>query len=665
MFKLINLLKINDVKIKYILIFLLLLVSLFIAFNHYPPIITKWEMVEIYRDFRPTHNLPLIFSISEDPNTTGPFNTFGYAALIISRYVSDYLGHSLSNIRSPSIVYGLVALFLLYTIVNRWFEWKVAFISTFLLATNQYFLMLQHFLLPHMVTLTSILFCIERFQNLLVKNNKFAILSFGFACAFTTFHYWTGRWVMLCVLFFYLVDFEKFSIWKYKTYLHFTNLKRIKTLLLVFISMVFVLTVFYPGNLLLLFSTDFIYPSIRAGSEYSNTATQMFYDIWYNLKYFFNYYIFHTSSHPSNIMSLYFYPIENMVILALCLLGIIISLIRKTSYSVLFLLYILFITFFSVLVSTTNSASIYEASSTMNAGRIFFIIPFVCIIAALGIRYIYAYGMSKGYSLKPVFILLIGIFFCFRIYGYFSEIERFKTYVHSYKIDFSQPSISQDIDSQNKKRQLIKNLFYKEIYNQLYYYRMAQFISKNLKTLTLKPNSINLLYIPEKNYTPFMLERAAMPKNNKGYPYFFSMHLTFYLQEKGLNVSYLVKKNDTQETFFNKSLKIVELYKLRKNIDPDDAVSTDRYPRNKKQEKIVKIFIVIIDWVESYKIGKKWLNSIREKKSYHSKVLPIGDYFVNITSNKAPDYLIITSKEELEYVQKRTDYKISLSLPIR
>jgi len=622
-------------------------------------------MVEIYRDFRPTHNLPLIFSISEDPNTTGPFNTFGYAALIISRYVSDYLGHSLSNIRSPSIVYGLVALFLLYTIVNRWFEWKVAFISTFLLATNQYFLMLQHFLLPHMVTLTSILFCIERFQNLLVKNNKFAILSFGFACAFTTFHYWTGRWVMLCVLFFYLVDFEKFSIWKHKTYLHFTNLKRIKTLLLVFISMAFVLTVFYPGNLLLLFSTDFIYPSIRAGSEYSNTATQMFYDIWYNLKYFFNYYIFNTSSRPSNIMSLYFYPIENMIILALCLLGIIISLIRKTSYSVLFLLYILFVTFFSILVSTTNSANIYEASSTMNAGRTFFIIPFVCIIAALGIRYIYAYGISKGYSLRPVFILLIGIFFCFRIYGYFSEIERFKTYVNSYKIDFSQPSINQDIDFQNKKRQLIKNLFYKEIYNQLYYYRMAQFISNNLKTLTLKPNSINLLYIPEKNYSPFMLERAAMPKTNKGYPYFFSMHLTFYLQEKGLNVSYLVKKNDTQEAFLKKSLKIVELYKLRKNIDPDDTVSTDRYPRNKKQEKIVKIFIVIIDWVESYKIGKKWLNSIREKKSYHSKVLPIGDYFVNITSNKAPDYLIVTSKEELEYVQKQTDYKISLSLPIR
>ena len=327
MFKLINLLNINDVKTKYILIFLLLLISLFLAFNHYPPFIVRWEMIEIYRDFRPTYNPPLVFSISEDPNTTGPFNTFGYAALIISRYVSDYLGHSLSNVRLPSVVYGLVALFLLYVMVNRWFEWKVALVSTFLLATNQYFLMFQHFLLPHMVTVTSILFCIERFQNLLAKNNKFAILSFGFACALTTLHYWTGRWVMLCVLFFYLVDFEKFSIWKYKSYLHFTNLQRIKTLLLVLISMVVILTIFYPGNLLLLFSPDFIFPSIRAGGEYSDKVTVMPYDVWHNLGYYFKYYIFNRSNHPSNIITLFTpYPVENMITLALCLLGIIISL---------------------------------------------------------------------------------------------------------------------------------------------------------------------------------------------------------------------------------------------------------------------------------------------------------------------------------------------------
>ena len=172
MFKLTNPLNINNVKIKYLLIVLLILTSLFLAFNQYPPILNIFEVLEIYRDFIPTHNPPLVFSISEDPSTYAPLSTFGYAALKISRYISDYLGHSLSNVRLPSAVYGLVALFLLYVIVNRCFEWKVALVLTFLLATNQYFLMFQHFLLPHLVTLTSILFCIERFQNPLDKKIK-------------------------------------------------------------------------------------------------------------------------------------------------------------------------------------------------------------------------------------------------------------------------------------------------------------------------------------------------------------------------------------------------------------------------------------------------------------------------------------------------------------
>ena len=304
------------------------------------------------------------------------------------------------------------------------------------------------------------------------------------------------------------------------------------------------------------------------------------------------------------------------------------------------------------------------SSSNINSGRVIFAIPFICIVAALGIRYIYAYGIARNYSLRSVFILLISVFFCFRIYGYFSEIERFKTYINSYKIDFSQPAISQDDVSQitrHKPR-------HRYMYDQIYYYRLTQYVSNHLETLTLNSNSINLLYIPAKIYTPFMFVVAAMPGPGTGknvYPYFFPMYLTFYLQEKGVNVSYLVKKEDIRETFLKKALKVIERYKLGKNIDPGDTESAGHYPRNKKQEEIVKMFVVIIDWIESYKMGKKWLNSIREQTSYNSNMSPIGDYFINITSNKVPDYLIITTKEELDHVQKQTDYALVLSLPLR
>ena len=103
-----------------------------------------------------------------------------------------------------------------------------------------------------MLTVATILFTIERFQILLKNDSKFSIFSFGFACALTTLNYWTGRWCMLSILFFYLIDFEKFSFLKYKSYIYFTNFKRIKTILFVLLSTIFILTIFYPGNIFLL-----------------------------------------------------------------------------------------------------------------------------------------------------------------------------------------------------------------------------------------------------------------------------------------------------------------------------------------------------------------------------------------------------------------------------
>ena len=651
----------KKVNTKYFLVFSLVLISLFFAFNHHPPIIATFmfEGVHIYNYFLPTKSPPLIFSILEDPSTSGTLNnTFGYVALIVSRYVSDYMGHSLSNVRLPSVMYGLITLFLFYVIVNRWFNWKVALISTFLLSTNQYFLIFQHTLTPHMATLTTILFCIERFQNLLTKNNKFAILSFGFACALTTLHYWTGRWCMLGILFFYLVDFEKFSIWKYKSYLHFTNLKRIKTVLLVFLSMVIILTIFYPGNILLLFTPDFIYPSFRIG-EYTLEVTKSFYNIFYNLGVFFKYYVFNRSNHPSDIMLYYGYPVENILILSLFLLGIIISLIRKITYPILFLLYILFITFLPQLFSEVIIIDDNLSTSTMNPARTFYLIPFTCIMAVLGFKYIYTYTTSRSYSTRPVFIFLIFLFFCFRIYGYHSEIKRFNTeIVDSYNIDFSQPAMADNIVNLDQD----PHFPLRGHYDQVYFYKMAKLVSNHLKKATLDSDSTKLLFIPAEIYTPNRYTNFTGAK--KGYPYYFPMYLTFYLQEQGINVSYLVKKKDVKETFLKKAVTVLDRYKQSNNLSPGDTLSAGHYPRTKKQEEIVKMFVNIIDWIENYERGKQWLDSIREQTHFTQNISSIGDYFVNVTSSKTPDYLIITSKEELDQIRDQSNYEFVLSLPL-
>ena len=654
----------KKVNTKYLSVFILILISLFLAFNHHPPIISTYmfEGVEIYKDFLPTKNPPLIFSIIEDPATNGTLgNTFGYVALQVSRYISDYMGHSLSNVRLPSVMYGLITLFLFYVIINRWFNWEVALISTSLLATNQYFLIFQHTLIPHMATLATILFCIERFQNLLTKDNKFAILSFGFACALTTLNYWTGRWCMLVILLFYLVDFEKFSILKYKTYLRFTNIKRIRTTLLVFLSMVSILTIFYPGNLLLLFTFDFIYPSGRVG-EYSDEVFKSFFNIFYNLELFFNYFIFNRSNPPSDIMLYHPYPVENILILSLSFLGIIISLARKITYPVLFILYIIFMTLFPQFLSEVQTID-NKFISTLHPGRAFFFIHFMCIMSVIGFKYFYTYITNRNYSAKPIFIFLIILFFCFRIYGYQKEIKIFNTeIIDSYKIDFSQPAVTDNILSPSQDPHLpLRNRHY----DQVYFYRMAELVSNHLKTINLKSNSIKLLYIPSEIYTPSKYTYYAGGMSPwKGFPYYFPMYLTFYLQEQGINVSYLVKKKDVKETFLKKALIVLDRYRQGKNLSPGNSASAGHYPRNKTQEDIVKMFNKIISWMENYEHGKRWLDSIRKQTHFNQNITSVGNYFLNITSSKTPDYLIITNKEELDQVQGQSNYELVLSLPL-
>ena len=94
-------------------------------------------------------------------------------------------------------------------------------------------------------------------------------------------------------------------------------------------------------------------------------------------------------------------------------------------------------------------------------------------------------------------------------------------------------------------------------------------------------------------------------------------------------------------------------------------MSAGHFPRTKKQEEIVKMFVNIIDWIENYERGKQWLDSIRESANYNLNVSSIGDYFVNVTSNKSPDYLIITNLEEFDLIKKQYDYELALSMSIK
>ena len=325
-------------------------------------------------------------------------------------------------------------------------------------------------------------------------------------------------------------------------------------------------------------------------------------------------------------------------------------------------------TFFPPLLSEVRTID-NTFVSTLHPGRAFFSIPFICIMSVIGFKYFYTYITSRNYSARPIFIFLIILFFCFRIYGYQKEIKIFNTeIIHSYKIDFSQPAITDNIISPYQDPRLpLRN----KHYDQVYFYRMAELVSNHLKTINLKSNSLKLLYIPSEIYTPSKYKNfAGNLSPRKGHPYYFPMYLTFYLQEQGINVSYLVKKKDVKKNFLKKVLIVLDRYRQGKNLPPGislsarDLGSKGHYPRNKTQEDIVKMFNKIIFWMENYEHGKRWLDSIRKQTHFNQNISSVGNYFLNITSNKTPDYLIITNKEELNQVQEQSNYKLVLSLPL-
>ena len=134
------------------------------------------------------------------------------------------------------------------------------------------------------------------------------------------------------------------------------------------------------------------------------------------------------------------------------------------------------------------------------------------------------------------------------------------------------------------------------------------------------------------------------------------MFLTFYLQERGINVSYLVNQQDVKGGLIYRIINVVDHYDVRKN-------NPGFYPRSKSQQNTVIKAKKVISWIESYKWGENLIQSIRQQKNINSKSKIIGDYFINTTSHKDPEYLILSNTGELEAAKQLKDAKIVLVMP--
>ena len=264
------------------------------------------------------------------------------------------------------------------------------------------------------------------------------------------------------------------------------------------------------------------------------------------------------------------------------------------------------------LFSSVYPEAEFVMSSSCGIPRVFYLIPFIDLFAVLGVVFIYTRLNALSRILRWGFVVLIAVMILLRFGFIFNEAARFDDYIKGFNFDFSRPAIEKeyrgrkdvtehDYPFEEKRKLLI---------NQVYYYQLADLIAGNLKTKDLtqkKADSVKLLFVPENYYTPGYYRFGGGDIPNKGHAYYLPMYLTFYLREKGVNVSYLVRIEDIQKPFFNRVLGKLQKHKFGRFLK-DFTLSEPRIDPN-------------------LKIG--------------------GEYIVATTGHKKPEYILITDKKQL------------------
>ena len=318
------------------------------------------------------------------------------------------------------------------------------------------------------------------------------------------------------------------------------------------------------------------------------------------------------------------------------------------------------ITLLPAFLSETKEATNYLATSSMMIHRVFFAIPFICLIGVLAVNEFYIFSLRINSASKFLFPILIFIFLCFRSYSYFIEIKESKNFVNSNIFEFSLPANSEGI----KKPQDVSHAIQREYhYNQTYFLKLAQHISKEIKLNKINSNKTKLIYVSSEIYTPFNYKQGGGVVPLKGYPYFFPMFLTFYLHEQGDNVSYLVKTNEIKESLFQKIINVIDRYNKNKHLSNELLFAKNFYPKNERQIMIIKVANKIVRKLESYEFGRNLLSLMRNDSINYSNQRFINGYIINKTSHKEPDYLLIVDEDQLATIKDQNEFQLVLSMP--
>ncbi len=630
----------------------------FAVINH-PPLLGFWESTVVYRSFQPRTRPALVLAIQKSANTTGHHGKYGYTLLEGSRWLADILGHRISIIKALPVIYGLLSLFLWYIILNRWYGWKVAVVATGLLATNPTFLTFQHSLIAQTMTIAALLFCLERFQNLSTKNTVFAAISLGFACAIASTSMVFARITMIIILSLCLIDCNKIlTEFRQMKLSLLSSQQRVKNFLIAFASMLIWLTLFYPKNILQLFSKEFIVGNV--GERTLILESNGFANLFHNIKFLINYFILDNQqlSFSSNLIISRPFPLEDKITFILVGVGVLISLRSIRNYSNFILLFLFSLFLAAALQSSAMLDAPFEVSSTLLAGtRTYYLVPFLSAFAAIGFQFIYKILQNKNIKLCHIFVVLITLLILVRGGLHVQEIKRFREYITSYEFDFTQTAPVKFWRKEAIKHDLLQKEKIELNLNQVYFHNLAQFIFNQIRKKEHQTfEGTKLIYVPWEYYTPDYIRYGGGSTPWKGYPYYFPMFLTFYLQELGLNISYLVKEEDILNNYFTRFLNKIEHLEQENRSGANLLQNFTRENLLIQVQKSLKI-------IESWGWTKKWLDAVRQQKHYNSQAEMVGEYFINVTSYKNPEYILITDKAELQTYDGVANKKLLLTLP--
>ena len=593
----------------FVIIFCLILFYLLIYFIFRAEIIGYWESLSIYSMLEP-RSYPPLPNIQIRGDTTGG-QGLGYPLLIISKYFSNLFTLSLFSLKYLYLVYTSLFLILFYKFIQRISDRYVSIFSLIILILNPYFIYMSTFLSAQQISLTLIFLLLFFISDIKKKSSPFYFFITSVFISLVLMNYIYGRYLLLVILFYYFLDhfFEKEVN---KTNFFISVNKFLKLTIFSLIMLIFV----YPPNLGIIFSKELFLPVIdKEIGIFDYNIFELFY---LNFNYFIKVFFLSADSELYfNIINGEKVRVFNFYLQGILLIGLLTAIIDKKMAIInlitltLILLICLSYSDFTNSKVTNTSISIY---------RFYMCIPFLCIYIGYGLNKILDFFKFLYNKKKIICVILISIF---SIYNFV-------------KLDISKDKYKQiksHISNKNYKKKfnikLDNKVAQKQIEND-YHLKILNLSNNINKYLETEFNSNNLEYIYLVQDIDFSFNKIPPRlKNFDKKKYQFHIFNTLYLNNlSNKRFSYLINSHD------NSTL-------LKKIFD---------------YGKIKDINGSLLDYkILEKKIGKLLSKII--KKNYYDKEQKFTQ--AKISYFHKPDFIIIYSKEEYEFVVNDLNKKVN------